>query len=357
MLYLYTGLPGSQKTANMLHFVLNKIEEKGKGSWSGRPVYFFNIKGMNHPEFQELTEEEARKWYELPEGSVILMDEAQKLFRPITRKDKEAPKEITELEEHRHSGYDILLTTQHPMLIHTAVRRQVQQHWHLERPFGMKTRALKWEKCINDPDDHFARKDAASESVKVPSSIFTYYRSTVMDTHKKRIPKKIYMIAALFLACIGGFFWLVPRIGGQSTDEPTPTAAEQALQNAGIPKAEPSKPAEGSFRPVYPIDTEEYLKLHEPRIKGKPATAPIYDELQKPVVAPRTLCYGYRKGGVDHCECVTQQMTPIAMPFAQCKAIVDKGMWDPTIKPATYNASGKLLNEDGITRAGGSRSG
>ncbi|MBR9882299.1 MAG: hypothetical protein GYB21_00975 [Oceanospirillales bacterium] len=345
MLHLFTGLPGSTKTANMLHYVQTKLKQKGKGSWAGRPVYFYNINGCCADGWTELTEEECRKWYELPEGSIILIDEAQMLFRPVQKKDQVSPPEITELERHRHKGFDLLLTTQHPMLIHTAVRRQVQMHWHLERPYGLKTKAYKWEKCRSDPDDHFARKEAEVESVKVPNEIFTLYQSTVLDTHKKRIPKKLLIVLGSIVFVIVGMVAVIGSITARST--PEVEAAEHNGSSVAdlIQPAKPSKDDDGSFKPVYPTDPNEYRKLFEPRLPHQPATAPVYDELMKPVVAPRTLCYGYRKQGVDHCECVTQQMTPVDMPFARCKYIVDKGMWDPTLKPASYNANGNLLEK------------
>jgi len=340
MLHLFTGLPGSTKTANMLTYVLNRIAEKGKGSWAGRPVYFYNIRDCAVEGWIELSEQEVRRWYELPEGSIVLVDEAQQLFRPVHKRDEVAPREVTELETHRHRGFDILLTTQHPMLIHTAVRRQVQMHWHLERPFGLKTKAYKWEKCINDPDDHFARKDAAVESVKVPKEVFQRYTSTVMDTHKKRIPKKLFLVLGSLLLVVGGITWFVVQFanrGSQASDLPSASTVAKSLVEPAAPKSD------GTFKPVYPLDPQEYRRIYEPRIPHQPATAPVYDELMKPVVAPRTLCYSFRRQGTDYCECVTQQMTPIDMPFAQCKNIVNNGLWDPTLKPVTYSSNGNAL--------------
>jgi hypothetical protein len=260
----------------------------------------------------------------------------------VNRKDQVAPREITELETHRHHGFDIFMTTQHPMLIHTAVRRQVQMHWHIERPFGLKSKALKWEKCISDPDDHFARKDAQTSSVSVPKDIFSLYTSTVLDTQKKRIPRKLFYILGAFLLVVGGFVYFVTsyaeRMNPQAASV-SDSSADQLVEGSAIRPAEQSH----SFTPVYPLDPDEYNRLFEPRIPGRPATAPVYDELQKPVIAPRTLCFGYRRDGVDHCECVTQQMTPIDMSFAQCKKIVNDGLWDATLQPARYSSSGNYL--------------
>lgn len=344
MLYLFTGQPGSQKTANMLNFVLNDEQFKN------RPVFYFNIRDCQVEGWQELTEEDVNRWYELPQGSVILIDEAQTIFRP-QKWDKEKQRTVTELETHRHHGFDIVMTTQHPMLINTDVRRQVQQHRHYKKPYGLKSVCHVWEKCVTDPDDYHTKKEAETKSGKVPPEVFRLYTSTVLNTHKKRVPKKLLVFAALLLATIGSVGYLISVIAGKAETAESFTSAPQdkpaSAIEAGLQRLQgsgSSSPSDGSYQPVYPLDPESYIKLWTPRIPGKPDSAPVYDELAKPTTVPKTRCYGWSSGGVYHCKCVTQQMTPVDMAYEQCVHTVNHGMWDPApITQATYNSQGQVM--------------
>jgi zona occludens toxin len=324
MFYLFTGQPGSKKTANMIHHVMSDPDK----IFAGRPVYFYNITECIVPGWEEITEEQVKDWPNfLPEGAILLIDEAQEIWRPAAW-DKTTPIHVTGLEKHRHQGIDIIATTQHPMLIHTAVRRQVQQHRHLSAAYGLRSRALIWEKCINDPDDHFAKQEAATEGANVPKSVFKLYKSTALNTNKKRIPKKVYMIGFLFAAVLlGGInfaYDLMTRADNMQV------AAGSNVLGSALAGVSPAKQGK-KFDPVYPIDPEKYLALFQPRIAGIPATAPIYDELQKPVEAPRVFCVRIYTAKGQNCRCLTQQATKVNVPLGRCDSLIDDGMFDSTL--------------------------
>ncbi len=340
MFYLFTGQPGAQKTANMIHFVMTDSQ------FQGRPVFFFNINACTVPNWVELSLEEVERWYELPEGSVILIDEGQELFRP-QKWDKAKSETVTRLEKHRHKGYDILMTTQHPMLINADVRRQVQQHRHYKKPFGLKSSAQVWERCVDDPNDYHMKKEASSVSGSVPKEVFTLYKSTVLNTHKARPPKKLYFFAAAlvgFIALAINFYL--------GMNDPSPTQPQTATSEASITDsitgfvkpAASAKAEEKGFQPFYPLDPTKYAQMFTPRIDGIPSSAPIYDELVKPTVAPKTRCFGFMRDGEYQCRCVTQQMTPVEMEYDQCVYVVNNGLWDPApVTSATYNAQGQVM--------------
>lgn len=346
MFYLFSGLPGSKKTANMIHFVMTDAQFKG------RPVFYHRIKECKVSDWTELTLEEVQNWHTvLPAGAVLLIDECQKLWRPSSW-DKVPPAHVTELEEHRHKGLDIIATTQHPMLIHTAVRRQVQQHRHYSAEYGLRSKARVWEKCVNDPDDHFNKQDADKISGEVPKSVFNLYKSTELNTHKKRPPKKLYLVAAsmVFVGLIG--LYLYDRIGGKD-EQPVSFAEAEATKEQGTATTSKAKPVsvddKYSFKPVYPLDKSEYLALYKPRVEGMPHTAPIYDHLQEPVVSPRTFCVRTYKPTPDlqtTCQCFTQQATAIHTTKAMCESYIDFGVFDPTQQPmrqASYTNNGALV--------------
>src|SRR3989338_8796920 len=76
MLVFRTGLMGHGKT-------LNAIKEiDGKAKAEGRPVYYHKVNGLKPERLkaQWYAFEDPHKWYELPDNSIVLIDEAQRFF-------------------------------------------------------------------------------------------------------------------------------------------------------------------------------------------------------------------------------------------------------------------------------------
>lgn len=77
MITLITGTPGASKTLNAIDLVLNDP------AFQERPVYVYNIELLAPGEalgWQTLDLEQAKAWYDLPHGAVIILDECQDLF-------------------------------------------------------------------------------------------------------------------------------------------------------------------------------------------------------------------------------------------------------------------------------------
>lgn len=333
-IHLFTGVGGSSKTLNAVRMI------KEDEVYQNRPVYYFNIKEVVFEDWIELSEDEALRWYELPAGSVIFFDECQKIFR-LTDHKKETPKHITELETHRHNGYDLVCTTQHPMLTATGFRRQVGRHWHFERQFGFeRARCLKWEKAVKDPvDDYFARQDAETENIKFPKKYYGTYKSTEINTFKKRIPKKLIYVIIMFLLVAAGIVHFLMRMTDKyATDTPVSSGSTSSEHGA------PAK-SESSFKAVYPLDPQEYLNVFKPRIEGLAHTAPIYDELTKPQRAPKTICIRIHRSSNRECNCFTEQGTRLSVPLNRCESIVDNGLYDPTIPLESSRAANNSRNQ------------
>ena len=86
MIKFFTGIPGSSKT-------LNAVKEINEDPlYQNRPIYYHNVKEVTFENWIELSDEEVKKWYELPAGSVIFMDEVQKIFRPGRKYGDNVPK-------------------------------------------------------------------------------------------------------------------------------------------------------------------------------------------------------------------------------------------------------------------------
>jgi zona occludens toxin len=339
MIRLFTGIPGSSKTLNA---VKELIEDD---LYQNRPIYYYNVQEVVFDDWIELSESEVLKWYELPVGSIIFIDECQKIFRPRKPGDK-VPAHVEHLETHRHDGFDLILTTQHPMLIDTALRRQVGEHWHFERKFGFeRARVLKWQECQNDPKDYHCRQEAIVSNDKFPKKYYGTYKSAEIHTVKKKIPAKLYMLAlfiCLFLA--GAAHFTLKLTGRADALQAAAVAPEPTLLDRAVKQVSPATPA--AFQPKYPLDPQKYLALFEPRLDGQPNTAPIYDNLMEPTVAPQRHCLIIHKKSGDECRCYTQQATKINISATKCLRIVQDGMFDHVrqIASITYNSEGKKLS-------------
>lgn len=205
---LITAQPGSYKTAMMMELAQKIANE-------GRPVYLCNIRGLKPAiPFPYQTLDHFKDWVDTPETSVMFIDEVQEFTRdvPTNAKTEDLPKWMTLLEKHRHEGKDIYIVTQHPMFIHTHVRRLTSEHIHLVRngnvPFSVKRM---WGHVESDPDDiqKASMKSGCTTSIFRPKKeVFDWYESTVLDTHKFKIPAKLIKGLALVSALLGFAVWM-----------------------------------------------------------------------------------------------------------------------------------------------------
>lgn len=303
MLKIITGLPGHGKTSNTLALFLAE---------TSRLKYATPITGFDYAKHGVIELANLEKFSDLPAGSLVLVDEAQKFLRPRSRTSP-IPDWFQHFETHRHLGIDLWLITQHPMLIDTHVRRLCDQHWHYFKPFGIQkaTTVRQWDGIRDDPNDYFSKQEAQVKSVSVPKAIFSEYTSTELDTTQARFPRKlIYMGLAIFLALLfvfymGYSFFNKPKV---SSPVSSPVLSDSAL--APVDLSSKGLPAKHSltiddFKPVSPL---------------VPWSAPVYSGSVRLVSAPRfSGCMASKKAG---CSCVTQQGTYLDVDYHMCISVV-----------------------------------
>lgn len=313
MLRLITGLPGHNKTSNTLWLFL---QEKGK-----RPLYATHIEGFDYDKHDVIKLDNLEGIFNLPPNSLILCDEAQKFMRARAKTDK-VPEWITNFETHRHLGIDLWYTTQHPMLIDVHVRRLTEEHWHYFRPLGIQKAASvrKWTGVKENPLDYHAMQEADISAACPPAEIFKEYKSTALDTNKRRIPKKfIYAAVALFIligyVVFSGSSLLKRFYGDEKAVVETPVFTTLPVNQQSSFSNYEGAPSERK------LTVEDY----QPRLSYDPSTAPIYDHLTKPTDFPRiSACMSTSKG----CHCFSQQATPIYIPAAVCENMVKNGWFN-----------------------------
>ena len=337
MLYLMTGTPGAGKTLNTIEFI------DTEPSFKDRPVYYFNVAGAS-PElgWTELSEEEAREWYTLPHGSIILMDEAYKIF-PIRGPSQKVPLHVEKLAEHRHSGYDVILICQKVKgQVDSFIRGLVNHHWHYSRKFGanFSTRFM-WEVCQENVDGYHEKREAQTKVCRFNKKYFNAYKSAEIHTVKKRPPY------VKILILIGG---VAVGLYAASSAISLATGFNNRAQSAfdvhpgDSPPVESSSP--GSFVPAAIRQTDQtpldWYEARSARIEGFPHTAPVYDELTQPATFPRPNCILLIDRNPQKCVCHSQQATRMDVPHDLCVSIVKHGWFDDT-RPETRGEKERVI--------------
>jgi len=306
---LRTGLPGHGKTSSTV------LEVMRRGQAENRTVYYFGIKDCMIPGWVELSS--AADWPSVPDGSIVLIDEAQTLYRP-RQHGAAVPPYVSALETHRHRGLDLYFITQHPMLIDNNVRRLVDEHRHVVRQFGSHyVREFSWPKVNEHPDK--SKANATVRETQLPKAAFGLYKSAEIHTIKRRIPWWVY---AAFLApvLVGLAWWNAVANFKLGAGPAGPSAAASAPGQAdpfGLARS-PGRAASGV------LSTADYLAAHAPRVAGLAYTAPVYDSVTAVSVAPYPAACLVMAGD---CRCYTQQATRLEVPSALCGSIVERGFF------------------------------
>lgn len=346
MLILFTGLPAASKTLNAIKMVneddmfceyetdpndssksIIKLDHEGKKI--RRPVYYHNIKEVKLP-WNQLDDDQAKKWFDLPSGSVIIFDECQDLF-PILPSSKiaSAPVHYSKMNTHRHYGHDIILITQHPKNLNTQIRRLINRHYHYKRLYGTDhVGEYIYQECKDEPLEHFSKKESEFDRVTIDKNYFGLYKSAEVHTGKPAFPwkrwSKFIIYLSLLLATVVLIIYFLTKLyttgslfGEEEESKPSNSSKSSLVQKT----IEPLK--------TTPLHNEEYYSKLKPRIDGLPHTAPIYDDLTEPKSYPRiAACVNTLKTG---CQCYTQQATKISVNDDICLNIVQNGYFDPML--------------------------
>jgi zona occludens toxin len=318
---LITGAPGNGKTLLLLWEVeRRRLAEK-------REVYQSGIADLNLPwhQFGEEVDKDrphmtdASKWNALPVGCIIVIDEAQRLFRARSVGSK-VPDYVEALETHRHKGYDIYLVTQGPGLIDSNVRNLVETHKHLMRKFGSTWATIHEFKGVRS-NVMTSRKDSQESQFKYPKEVYSWYKSAEVHTVKRRIPPKVMLLMGLpvvLLLAAAYALHVMGRFGDKPTESP---AAAQRVVASSNPQAAGSLP--GANRG--PLGPAEYGEQFLPRFPDSSWSAPRYDSLTKPVRVP--VVVGCVLIGTDRATgfCITQQGTTVKPGVKFMRDFVDNG--------------------------------
>lgn len=339
MIYLITGLPGHGKT----YFTIAKAQEVI--GTSGRPVFYSGIPELKLP----WTESDPKRWNELDDGSVMIIDESQRVF-PVPPVGTPRGVHVTALETHRHRGLDLWLITQDANLLDSHVRRLVGVHYHVHRPFGMPfVNVLQWD-GVHNPRDYHDKQKAVTSKFTLSEKVWSQYKSATVHTVKMRIPwKLVVLVLGLIAVPVLGFtVWKITR--GLSGDAQARSKESRGVSPSdGLPSA-PRPRSEGALgvppKASSPLSAEDYWAQFVPRVKGEAWTAPRYDELTRPQVTPAvTMCFAVWDGSAPVCECKAQNGAALAVDGEWCLAVIKRGL--PFRDFAVYAPPSAAVGEGG----------
>lgn len=328
MMILLTGQPGHGKSAYMITRIVAYLKE-------GRDVYQHGIKNFNFDKANTLHEtarahylEDPTKWQDLPDGSVVVLDECYSAF-PNRNPGAKVPEHVEKLATHRHRGFDFIFVAQQSIQIDPFMKGLFEEHIHVKKKIGRYRKLLRWSSfqsnvkslCTDDQD------------WLMPSWPFEYFTSTVLNTSKNRIPKWIIVIGASVLVVVLLALFLRARFA-ERTAKSTAPASESAAPFA--PRGTSGAGGAASLdQPKWETVTD-YATAHLPRFGSMPWTAPVYDQ-RALTTDPQLFCMSSHEGqGANgewldfSCTCYTEQGTLYEISQPECRRVARYG--------APYNA-------------------
>lgn len=342
---LYTGLPGAGKSLSLVAELASMHKRE-----PGRPVYAYGIDGLRDGLAEPC---DPRKWEDLPDGSIVVVDEAQKVWP--ARRAGDPPPHVAAFSEHRHRGFDFLIATQNPQFLDSYIRGLVETHTHVVRRWGGKTvDRYVWQEGQSNVKSRSVRAAGQRQRWKYPRECFDLYKSSTLHTVKRRLPWQYWaMIAAAVLAIPVGWY-AVHRVVGlrhlerdalPQSSAPVDSAGRSQLLGGGE-KHRWSSPA-------------DYVTDHLPRVANQPWSAPVFDG--EPVAAkPDLLCVEHenpRRAGEMLCNCYTEQVTPYRVgSLEECRRYARDGVYNPRRVPLSaerFARSGFRDGEDRQRKPGG----
>lgn len=295
MITLITGAPGSGKTLMAVAEFLLEAEQQGRHILvDGIPDLAVNheplppVEQWTHEVPDAASQDGAKLLFNMQQGALVVIDEAQRVYRPRAVGSK-VPPEVAAFETHRHQGLDFLLMTQHPGLIDSNVRNLVGRHLHI-RDLGILGRKVyEWPEA---GDVKRFRDAPVQRRYKLQKLAFDRYKSASLHVKPVRgIPRGLLLLALLVPVIIGMVWWIF-----HSIDKKTKKGKET-----------PAQVVQASAVPVVVDISDSMLVEFSPRIPGRPESAPAYDQLRKvrnlPVVAgcvqTRLRCVCHYDNGQD----------------------------------------------------------
>ena len=356
--HVITGIPGGGKTSLMMELlaqavaanenalktgvpILTKSDDQGRPTREAafqqadgsplleRPLYAAGIDGLKPGIAEPL--DDPTKWQQLPDGSLIFIDEMWKWFGHMTAaRGVPPPPHVLGIAEHRHKGLDFIGTTQGPNQIYPFMRPLVSPHWHVVRRFGSQfIDVYKWGELVDEVQSQGARDRATKQTRMLPTKQRGWFQSATAHTIKPRWPWKMVAGVLCVVLALPVMYFAFKALRPSAIASGVTRAPE-----AGLP-ADGATPTDGPNKgKTQPLTPEEYAAQFKPRIPGVHGSQPMFDG-RKVTAVPGTFCMIGGESIQTRCRCFTEQATVITdIPEKLCREWAVHGRYDPFKAPA-----------------------
>ncbi|WP_423192943.1 zonular occludens toxin domain-containing protein [Cupriavidus sp. H18C2] len=324
---LITATPGGGKTALAVMLIKEAADK-------GRPVFQLGIPELKLPyiptppvkDWTELRvdpddpDKNELPYFTFPENSLIVLDEAQRIFRVRTPASK-IPDHVAAFETVRHTGVTFLLMTQNPTFIDTHIRKLVGRHIHL-RDVGLLGRwYYEWPECA-DPE-RFATAPIKKKWT-LPRESFGLYKSSSLHIKRKySVPPALVLVVACVLLALFLGWRVYERL---STSERRDVSQEMNAADKRTSNDDLAPARTPSAHGVQSIDGAEYLAAFVPAAPGHPESAPAYAQVRQVKTMPIIVGGACSK---TRCRCYNQQGKDAGLDDMQCRQWVRNPPFDP----------------------------
>ena len=205
MIYLVTGTLGTGKTAAVVSWMENNhngmfthdVEMDGKTEAIKRPIYSYEIRGLDHHHFGSVGRTYDDLDHDLPLheqvpagdmgdpnsfGATVVIDEAQICF-PVRASAAKTSALVESFAMVRQYNINVILITQHPSSIDKFIRDRLAIHYHLERQ-QVGTKLYEFYRCETDLS-RYAMSKAVGVGYSPDKKIFKYYKSAASHAKVK----------------------------------------------------------------------------------------------------------------------------------------------------------------------------
>jgi zona occludens toxin len=191
---LKTGIPGSGKTLSAVEEIaaMQRAWEKDPSKY--RPIYVHGIRGLTldhqvlpvYPVRGQPGDDYSKDvlgqpaepvyvdWSNVADGAVVLIDEAQKIFRPRAAVSA-VPVHVAWFETARQNDVLVILMTQAPTSIDHEIRKRVGKHQHYKALPLSRSIVYEW---FNECSTTLNYRSAVSKTIwKYPRNAYAWYQS------------------------------------------------------------------------------------------------------------------------------------------------------------------------------------
>ncbi|MBY3624735.1 hypothetical protein HGO21_35140 [Acinetobacter sp. CUI P1] len=283
-------------------------------------------------------------WRKCPDGSILVIDEVQ-LVPPYNDNKNKNDDIVQELTIHRHRGFDFWFITQSPSYLHPTIKELISCHLHITRPYWRTPKVYQYGSLRQYPNTLINKLNCESKfSFKPKDSIFKLYKSTSIDTSKKRTPAGLYVFGFFILVAISIFLYglsggsgFLGHFFGSDEKKMEVKKETSTSQTSNVSTSDPNVKINfdpnSECRKAINVEKPECVKWFDTFKTDKQENATVSYDPEQPYLTQSNLTYNVTsKPLFSGCAkfngkyyAYTQQGTRLDVSSEDCKRLIDDG--------------------------------